>query len=193
MRCCVSGYCGEASLQSAALYYGNYISQERARLAGGAADTQLLIGVNFETAASALALNIATWDYNAAVTPQSAAFLNWVRGHITSSRPVIIGVYLSETGGDPDYDHIGPVTGIDGTTLQFTDLFSLSARSLSLSTGVTTRSQCVTAAPTQPYGYCVPKGVDYGVAVVGNRDAAGETFPTSLSVGRCVSRGVFLS
>ena len=192
MRCSVSGYCGEASLQSAALYYGNYISQERARLAGGAADTQLLIGVNFETA-QVFGLNIATWDYNAAATPQSAAFLNWTRTQIAASRPVLIGVYLSETGGDPDYDHIVPVTGIDGTTLQFNDLFSPSARSLSLSTGVTTRSQCVTAAPTQPYGYCVPKGVDYGVAVVGNRDAAGETFPTSLSVGRCVSRGVFLS
>ena len=43
----LSGFCGEMSIQSAGLYYGNYISEQRARDAGGTG-SQLLIGVNLE-------------------------------------------------------------------------------------------------------------------------------------------------
>ncbi len=55
----VKGYCGAESIQSAGIFFGNYFSQEQVRYADG--DNELLIGVNDQTAATALSLVNQEW------------------------------------------------------------------------------------------------------------------------------------
>ncbi len=43
-----------------------------------------------------------------------------------------------------------------------------------------TRSECTMKNPTQPFQYCLPKNVDYGIALKGIVDPQGETYPTRL-------------
>ena len=171
------------SLQSAGLYYGNYISQEHARLAGGSM-TQLLIGDNMEGACTALALTITTWDFVGQPRPQSSGFLTWLRQHIGSGRPVIVGVYTSQVGSDPDYDHIVPVSGVSGSRVRLNDLWSPGAVNVSVPAGVRSRGQCSGGSTTQPYTYCLPSQVSYGIAVTGVADPQQELYRVTLSVGR---------
>jgi hypothetical protein len=94
----VSGYCGETSIQSAGLYFGNWISSERVRYAGG--NAEVLVNVNAHTAATALKFTIARWN-SGAKKPQNAAFVAWVKSQLAAGHPVVAGLYQSETGGDP--------------------------------------------------------------------------------------------
>jgi len=117
------GYCGETSLISAGLYYGQYVSQYDARALGTSAKPknsqvhhQLLLGdSNFSKSATALRLN-----YRQYSSINSRQFLKWVKKGVISGYPVIIGVFNNEkyfydstrrTAGDPEYDHIVPVIG----------------------------------------------------------------------------------
>ena len=77
------GYCGEVSLISAGLYFGQYVSQYDARAiaSNGApqylSGSQLLLGVNDQTAAAAMHLNALAWDESEGSGSQ--AFLAWVK------------------------------------------------------------------------------------------------------------------
>jgi len=119
-----NGYCGEVSLISAGLYYGQYISQYDIRaIAGKNAPqnkTQLLIGGNDSYAATQLHLNSIEWDTDD--EEDTDDFLAWVKQNVAKGYPVAIGVYMNQylfhdnpdpTAGDSDYDHIVPVIGID--------------------------------------------------------------------------------
>jgi hypothetical protein len=55
-------------------------------------------------------------------------------------------------------------------------------RTVSLITSkFSTRQNCEQDThPEQPYSYCLPYEVDYGLAILGNNDPLGETFPTYL-------------
>lgn len=129
-----NGYCGETSLISAGLYYGQYLSQYDARaLASGTipqneAASQLLLGVNDVAAATAMHLTAAPFD--TAEQTDTASFLTWLKAEIVAGHPVAIGLYANQSrfygagdpdgggdGGDPDagdedYDHIVTVTGV---------------------------------------------------------------------------------
>ncbi len=133
------GYCGEVSMVSAGLYYGQYLSQYDVRViasnggkqnaqkppGSGNYSSQLLLGVNAATTAKAVRL--AHEEFNA---KDSKKFLAWVKNHVAQGHPVVIGVfnnenmlYSKENGGsegDPEYDHIVPVFGF-GSNHPLTD------------------------------------------------------------------------
>ena len=119
------GYCGEVSFISAGLYYGQYLSQYDARAAASGnapqsrRNSQLLLGVNDTTAASAMHLAATAFTANSATT--ATAFLTWVKTNVVAGYPVVIGVLMNQNrfngakspnAGDSDYDHIVPVTAI---------------------------------------------------------------------------------
>ncbi|MBI2810170.1 MAG: hypothetical protein HYX67_05000 [Candidatus Melainabacteria bacterium] len=115
-----SGYCGEVSLISAGLYYGQYNSQYDARTYAinktPQNKGQLLLGKNDTTAAAKMHLK--TTEYSGQTTQE---FLAWVKQNVVKGYPVAIGIYTNEyifysdtnpDAGDPEYDHIVPVKGI---------------------------------------------------------------------------------
>jgi len=118
-----TGYCGEVSLISAGLYYGQYISQYDVRALvtkkGDQISGSLLIGENDTTAAQKLHLQYE--EFNSNSEQNSDQFLIWLKQKVAAGNPVAIGVYanqtLFETGsaGDPDYDHIVSVTTLSST------------------------------------------------------------------------------
>lgn len=109
-----NGYCGEVSMISAGLYYGQYISQFDVRkiVSGKNQQQQLLLGYNDGYAAASLRLK-----YEKTQLTDSEAFMVWAKHHVVAGHPVIIGVMnnvntLGEGGtGDPEFDHIVPVMG----------------------------------------------------------------------------------
>jgi hypothetical protein len=118
-----NGYCGEVSLISAGLYYGQYLSQYNARAIAAQGksqtDNQLLLGINDQDAAAQMKLNVIEWSGSG-----TDAFLAWVKGNVIKGYPVAIGIYTNEylfyrntdpTAGDKEYDHIVPVTGISSS------------------------------------------------------------------------------
>ncbi len=118
-----SGYCGEVSLISAGLYYGQYVSQYDAR-AIAIKNTpqnkgQLLLGMNDLYTAKQMHLSAIEWNTDA--EQNTDQFLAWVKQNVVNGHPVAIGIYTNEylfytdtdpDAGQPDYDHIVPVTGI---------------------------------------------------------------------------------
>lgn len=132
------GYCGEVSMISAGLYYGQYLSQYDVRsiAADGAKQnaqnppgsknytSQLLLGTK-NAAATAASLRL---DYEELNSEDSKQFLVWVKNHVVQGHPVIIGVFNNENmlynmkdgNGDDEYDHIVPVFGF-GSNHPLTD------------------------------------------------------------------------
>ena len=114
-----SGYCGETSIQTDALYYGTYISQSLARrLAGG----ELLVGKNDQKVLEALRLDFEEWD-SGRPAPQYMAYLVWVKKHLAAGHPVILGVYINRNSSR-NYDHVVPVVGcrsVDTDSYHVTD------------------------------------------------------------------------
>lgn len=123
------GYCGEVSVISAGLYYGQYLSQYDARAIASnnrpqyQSKSQLLVGVNDTSAATKMHLTYAEWTTSSETSTNQ--FLAWVKSEAIAGYPVAIGIYTNEylfygdtnlTAGDPDYDHIVPVTGISSNS-----------------------------------------------------------------------------
>jgi hypothetical protein len=119
------GYCGEVSMISAGLYYGQYLSQYTARAIASQntpqylAKSQLMLGVNDQYAAEKMHLKAIAWDTSA--EKNTRQFLTWIKQNVLKGYPVIIGIYTNEylfynkknpKAGDPDFDHIVPVFGI---------------------------------------------------------------------------------
>ncbi len=119
------GYCGEVSLISAGLFFGQYCSQYQARalasprLAQNDINSQLLLGVNAARAASGMRLQANKW--NTAAQSTTGQFLVWVKQQVLQGHPVMMGLLMNQyhfygdpdvTAGDSDYDHIVPVNGI---------------------------------------------------------------------------------
>jgi hypothetical protein len=117
------GYCGEVSLISAGLYYGQYMSQYEARICAIGKTPQdegeLLLGVNDLRAAAKMHLRAEEW--NGRRQKNSAQFLRWVRNHVLRGHPVAIGVFNNEyqlygktnpDAGHHGYDHIVPVLSV---------------------------------------------------------------------------------
>lgn len=172
-----SGYCGEVSLVSAGLYYGQYLSQYdvRAIICGqcGEDTCQMLLGVNDAQAAQALRLR-----HERKITQDSKEFLRWVKHHVTLGHPVIIGVMNNEyllygdtnsVAGQPDYDHIVPVIGI-GSDMPFSGKYEENDVILFSDNGLITVNGNNPAVPGNknvPYYYTYRFG-----SFVGNREKA---------------------
>lgn len=127
------GYCGETSVISAGLYYGQYLSQYDARsianpgVPQSLSSSQLLLTQNAARAARHMHLRALTWT---SADRSSADFLTWVKRNVTQGYPVAIGIYTNEyyfynkhdpNAGDPSYDHIVPVVAVSSDSLTFSD------------------------------------------------------------------------
>ncbi len=207
-----SGYCGEVSLISAGLYYGQYISQydTRAIATQGAPQNkdQLLLGINDQYAATQMRLKFIEWQEET-TTEQ---FLAWVKQNVIRGFPVAIGVYTNEylfygktdpNAGDPDYDHIVPVTGITslrpltdpfyyGNELIYSDdeiyfndngLWGDPGKepcyfSYPFDSFYATRAQA--NSPDGPVYSLSSDGTNYGIAITGVIDLNGDTLPVRI-------------
>ncbi len=125
------GYCGETSLISAGLYYGQYLSQYDARRIANPGipqndkASQLLLSANAERAARRM--HLLTHAYDGA-NRSSREFLAWVGRNVARGYPVAIGVYMNEyyfyhkrRAGDRTYDHIVPIVAVGNDTITFSD------------------------------------------------------------------------
>jgi len=190
----VSGYCGSASIQSVALYYGSWLTQDAVRGETGGHDGahQLLLGAeggccDSVAVARRLRLNVTAWDHASALQPQAAAFAAWLARSVDAGEPSVFGVYMA--GEDnPHLDHIVPLVGYVGVLgrpakLLYNDLHSNSTLVADLATFAKDRARCRRALPwKQRFEYCLPASVDYGYRVHGNHDPAGELLPARLVV-----------
>lgn len=190
------GYCGETSLISAGLYYGQYISQYTARAVASDGtpqykhDSQLLLGVNDGHAA--IRMHLAAIRWNTASERDTDQFLRWVQRNVERGYPVAIGVYTNERlfgskgRGDPSYDHIVPVTGVTADSITFSDngLWNPTGKppfsfTYPLATFPKTRAQA--NAPNGTIYALANDGRNYGIAIRGVVDADGETLPVRLA------------
>jgi hypothetical protein len=111
----LDGYCGECSIQQAALYFGTYVSQYVCRgIININQKSQLLVGVNDQTVLTALKLTSLAWDYNKARKPQFQSHFGWLKQQLNLKRPVLITTYVQGLS-DTDYDHIMLATGFTST------------------------------------------------------------------------------
>jgi hypothetical protein len=124
------GYCGEVSMISAGLYYGEYLSQYDARAAASNEPqneyrSQLLLGGNDLRAAANMHLEAIEW--NDPSRKAADQFLVWVKEHVVVGQPVAIGIYMNQfrfyhdrnpRAGSLQYDHIVPVVGIRSDDLR---------------------------------------------------------------------------
>jgi hypothetical protein len=178
-----NGYCGENSIQACGLYYGNYISEGLCRTVAGG---ELLIYVNDTIALEAFSFTYKEWGPNA-TTPQYTTYLDWVKQYLYNKKPVIIVVYVSGMT-DPDYDHIVPAIGFKATSintyaatdsLTYNSNFDTVPFTRVFSTLYATRAM---AGNSAPFPYYIPRDVDYGVAVTGNKDPNHLTKPVHIDL-----------
>lgn len=193
------GYCGSFSFQSFMLLWGNYVTAEEIRHASDS--EELLVAVNAHTAADALKITYHKWAWDQEDSPQGPKLMAWAANHIDKGHGVVGTFYEQlKSGGDPDYDHIMPIFGYrrskaenlvrsgadrnDVLGIYYNDLF----RDYSLFGGnndsfIRSRNQCKPpgATPSEaPYDFCLPKEIDYAIALTGIVDENGETYPTKL-------------
>lgn len=200
-----NGYCGEVSLISAGLYYGQYASQYNVRSIAcnniPQEECQLLLGVNGLSAATQMHLNAVKWD--SVLEQNTQQFLAWIKQNIVKSYPVIIGIYTNEylfysntnpNAGQPDYDHIVVATGIDSNhSLQDPsyygdDIVHFSDNGLwgnsqnppyffKYTFNNFQASRVEANAKTGPIYSLANDGTNYGLVVTGVTDLNGDTLP----------------
>ena len=177
------GYCGETSLQSNGIFWGQYVSSEYVHKADG--NSELLLGTGNEvTAAKALKMTYELWN-NGGTTPDSADFIQWTRDHIDLGHGVVFGAFDKVPNGQSDYDHIMPIVGYqkdsvtdDTIGLWLNDLWSPQSR---LITSIANRKQCTMATDEgNPYDYCIPKDQNFAIAFLGVTDTSKETMRMKL-------------
>jgi hypothetical protein len=205
------GYCGEVSLISAGLYYGQYISQYDARaLASPGVDqsqysSQLLLGVNDQVAAASMHLNAVEWNTQAETSTQE--FVAWLKKNVTAGYPVAIGVFVNEylfygnsnpQAGSSTYDHIVPVTGIashhplangryhPSDTVTFNDNGEWSNNGappyvFTYKAGPFQNDRAGANAPTGAIYSLPDTGRNYGIAVTGVMDTYHDTMPVQVA------------
>lgn len=203
------GYCGEVSLISAGLYYGQYVSQYDARaIASKNADqstevSQFLLGVNDAYAAAQMHLKATRWEGSGTF----ASFLTWVKKEAAAGYPVIIGVFKNSRSfeesnepdhGDEQYDHIVIVSGVSSkypfepATYHGDDVITFSDHGLWSPASnpdfiYTSQFRYFGATRKQANSnshpvYSLPKGGrNYGTAITGIMDHDGQTLPVRLS------------
>ena len=195
------GYCGETSLISAGLYYGQYASQYTVRALASHGmpqylrKSQLLLGVNAKRAAVLMHLVPIVWD--TARERDDAEFLRWAGRNLQSGYPVTIGVYLNHYqfysstnpyAGDAVYDHIVPVIAVTANTITFSDNGLWGPQSparvpysFTYRRDRFVRDRREANAPAAPV-YSLPAGgANYGIAIAGVADRLHETLPVRVA------------
>lgn len=177
------GYCGEASLQMAALYYGNYISQDITRtLTGG----WFLVGDEDALTLDKLSFTYEDWDFNKS-SPQYKDHMVWIKQHLNNYHPVLITSYVKGMSY-PDYDHIMIAVGFSATDLnsyEDTDLLIFNNcfdNTHNIRTFGSLWDKRRMSGNGDTYEYCIPKQVNFGCAITGIKDLQHETLPVHLSV-----------
>lgn len=199
------GYCGETSLISAGMSFGQYCSQFTARQAASPRakqsdpKSQLLVGVNDTRAVKAMKLD--AQPFGAVGQNSTEDFLPWIKSCVARGHPTAIGVFLNascfgeESPGDEEYDHIVTVTGMDAKksaengVIQFSDhgLYAPGGRSvfyfhLPPVGFLHNRSSAnQSAAPVYSLKAEPPH---YGIAITGIADRDGVTIPVRLTASR---------
>lgn len=198
------GYCGEVSFVSAGLYFGQYVPQYDARSLASPGknqareDSQLLLGVNDEFAASQMRLNSLSWNQSGT----ERDFLAWVKHNVMLGYPVTMAVYENmwlfngkTKGGNAEYDHIVPVLSIESENLSATyldtDLMTFSDNglytpdsepyyynTLQFRDAARTRKQ---SNQKEASVYSVPLKKQYGIAMTGIKDTDGFTLPVRVA------------
>jgi hypothetical protein len=185
----VSGFCGSASIQTTALYYGNWISEGLVRASVG--NKEILPGDNMDRAMSTLKMTYESWPFRTKRTPQHMAYWSWCKKAFKAGIPVIGTVFEKAHGKDQDYDHIVPFIGYssnhdtyysDDDIIYYNDLYYTHTLKAKLSDFVQTRKQC-TSDKARNLEWCMQKNVNYGAKVLGFFGMA-ETLPAKLDVGR---------
>jgi len=182
-----NGYCGETSIQQAALYFGCYISQYQVRNIINPTQRQdVWIPENSDPIFDAMGFSIDVWNSHRP-PPQYPTYLGWIKSHLHKEHPVIFNVFIAgET--DSDYDHIMLATGFrsvdadqyhDEDVLIFNDNYSRTPYERAFQTLWDTRSMKDNGAK---YDYCVPRDVDYGCAVTGIKTDSTPLFPVSIKI-----------
>ena len=196
----LSGFCGSVTIQTAGLYYGNWLTENAIRGTSGGYNGRHQLYIAFPkdldipstsmlSACVALKLNCSMWDYDTAANPQHTAFLRWAVAGIQLGYPVGLGLYWG-VEDDPDFDHIVPMVGFDShpggepAAVYFNDLHTNATLRVEVNTFVRSRKQCHDAHRFGPSSFCLPKKVDYGMRVLGNADPTGELLPVRLHVNR---------
>ena len=194
------GFCGSVTIQTAGLYYGNWLTEYAVRGTSGGYDFQhqLLIGypkdldiasTSMMSACEALKLNCSMWDYHTASNPQHSAFIRWAVEGIRLGYPIALGLYWG-VKNDPNYDHIVPMVGFDSNSggepaaIYYNDLHTKKTLREELSTFVRSRNQCRNSQSFGQGSFCLPKQVNYGMRMLGNADPDGELLPVRLRVNR---------
>jgi hypothetical protein len=184
----LGGYCGECSIQQAALYFGTYVSQYASRaIINPNQKSQLLVGMNDQAVLSALRLKSAEFNFNQASNQQFAGYFGWVKQHLKLNRPVMITAYVKGLN-DPDYDHIMLATGFTSSNstsylptdrLFFNDCFNPTRTTRIASTLPDNRRMRVNGAR---YEFCIPANVCYGCAITGIQDTSGAALPVRIQL-----------
>ncbi|MCT0223728.1 hypothetical protein [Synechococcus sp. CS-1328] len=199
------GYCGETSLISAGLAYGQYTSQWTARALASPGvpqwreSSQLLLGENDGAAARRMKLQAEPFDtQQQRTTPE---FLAWCKQWVQRGAVVILGVFnnvrrLGEPlAGDSVYDHIVPVVAVgsgsdrpyapdDTITISDNGLYTEGAEVPFLFTESFAAFQGNRRQANAPRGSLYTlrdTPPNYGLAVSGVRDPSGVTVPVRLS------------
>ncbi len=203
------GYCGEVSLISAGLYYGQYISQYQARVIAGKGapqnKCQLLLGRNDYAAAAQMHLEATEW--NTSEEQNTDQFLAWVKQNVVKGYPVAIGIYTNEylfyddtdpDAGDSEYDHIVPVTAFSSNhplrdpAYYGDDIIFFSDNGLwgdpnhpqynfSYSAGEFQADRRQANAENGPIYSISNDGDNYGIAITGVMDLDGDTLPVRVT------------
>lgn len=184
-----NGYCGECSVQQAALYFGTYVSQYVCRaIINTNQQSQLLVAVNAQRVLSALKLNSTEFNYNGYASPQFQTYFGWIKQHLKLLHPVLITSFVKGLS-DPDYDHIMLANGFTSSSyttyistdqLYFNDCFSSDVCIRTASTLNDIRSMLVNGAK---YPFCIPTKICYGCAVTGIQDTSLRALPVSITLG----------
>jgi hypothetical protein len=182
-----AGYCGECSIQQAALYYGNYVSQYVCRqIIDPEQEQDVLVRVNADQVLKALRLKFEEFDTSNTPTPQYKPYLAWTKRHLHRGHPVIITLF-DQDDSYWDYDHIALAIGFQSTdaetwqaedTLHFHDNFDDEVQSRKFKTLHDTREMKGNGAE---HYFCIPATHAFGCAVTGNADESGALVPVRLT------------
>jgi hypothetical protein len=189
----ISGYCGEGSIQTCMISFGNYISQEQVLKAAG---SPLLLGVNSDECLKALHVS---YEYIGQYALGLPWILDYIKKQLDQGFPVIMGLYVNESDGDVSYDHICPIVGyklgIEGTieNLYLCDGYLLYTYELNCLGGdcYQTRDDMIPNLDFGgPYFLSIPNiegkkddgepAINQMVTIKGNEDPKRETFPVCL-------------
>ncbi|GAB5363341.1 hypothetical protein AAMO2058_000874400 [Amorphochlora amoebiformis] len=203
------GYCGALSIQTLALTYGAYLSQDAIRKStgpgGGHGDDKWgyeILHTNIEEALENLSIEYESWDWKSSPQPQADAYRAWMKKNLANRNPVIWFIYCKGDAHDSyglgHYDHIEPVYAIySNQTLNDTsvypndvighqsdwDKYTYYRQMSSLNDTMQMEGNCLNAVEGWPHDEaypCIPQMVDYGYSIKGIRDTGGLSLPLYL-------------